>query len=173
MEGVPLFQLLRNRDIDGIKRLIVNTSNAFDLLEVVCQQGHDDDFSLIGYFLAMGACRMNNALHSAASYDKPKMLRALLDAGINVNRLGRSGKTAFHFAMVWNCRQCIKVLIDAGATPPVDAEEWITEYIDERSTMRSSCIVMMALNRCRSAYSGANKDVLRMIARCVWSARGH
>lgn len=185
-EGYSFFEdlerLLRVRDIAGIKTLVPVQRHM--LLDFVCIHGHDDDAaSLIRYMYEMDP-KATNALYNCAARNKHKMIRELLDVGENVNKPRLANRqTALWHALKWKSNECARVLVDAGARIPsndeaqfiwecVDVPQWVWDFKKTRNATHAGCIIVLGLNRC-CRRRDTNKDVLRIIARCVWATRGH
>lgn len=153
-----------------------------------------DDPDIIHYFVHCGApirdvpCEEKawlHPIHYAAINNKPKFARALLDHGAEVNMPSNEvGCTALFWAIRHQSWTCAKVLIDAGAlyydfqivASCVNGAKPLDQFIVTREQTRSVAIVVLGLHSCGSGTvigSHNGKDVLRMIARCVWGTRGH
>lgn len=124
-------------------------------------------------------------LHHAANNRHPKSTRLLLDLGVPVDIEDGLGNTALTFLWTNLCRlawfqgntiECAKVLIDAGARIlPLKTMKtnWVLKFLASRDCARAASIAILGLVRCRSDCMGQNgKDVLVLIARCVWESRG-
>lgn len=189
-------ELLEKNDIVGAKAMI-DTGNVLStdrkgdgIVAILCWDGPDDP-ELLRHFVALGApleIQKNmrsfriSSLHYAAAQNKPKLIRSLLDiAGADcVNVLDPYGRTplrqSFNSAFV----ECGKVLIDAGAdlfiVGSMYRREWVSEFVASREEARSASVVVLGLLRCSGAHKslcGNGKDVIRIVARCIWSTRGH
>lgn len=100
--------------------------------------------------------------------DKQNMVRYLVkQKGVSLDYLNRFAKYGLDGSpSVSMCR----VLIDLGATKIDDAHRYhriCKESIADRNRCRHCALITLCASRCRSRY----RDVLQIIARCVWSAR--
>lgn len=169
------------------------------VLTHVCEFGPDDP-DLLRHFIEMGATLeldsshiRGGPIHSAAATNKPKMLRMLLDLGTPANLFSyrytpldntfgfNSGELANAFAFKLlicyeESRMCAKILLDAGAQLSEckrDVPQWVHEYVSTRKKTRAASIAILGLLVCKSSViSCVGRDILRVLARCVWSMRG-
>lgn len=158
--------LSRDRSGDGV-------------LVYLCRKGPDDP-SLVRHFVGLGAETSAlgigwSPLQIAANYHKPKLLRALLDVNIkdvNVVTQFRSAQILY-FSPKQHC-ECIRILVDAGSEIPAYLNVFLHEFVTKRNETRTAAIMILGLKRCRSRVIGKSNggDVLRLIARAVWSTRG-
>lgn len=193
--GFDLIEYLRKRDIDGVKQLIThenvndNWYHKENAIWIVCLYGCDrEDASLLRYFLEKYPhASTRRLLHLAAYNDKPNMIRELIQLGVNIDERNCAGHTALHSAVCPRHRsqQCARLLLDAGAAydphssfcdycrpDTLHFPNWLTEFVETRNATRKAATVVLGLYRC-CRRRGTNKDVLRIVARCVWSTRGH
>lgn len=167
----------------GCEAVSVNArdqTGSFGTVSFFCEYGPDDPLFL-NKLVAAGTnmkdtLELDSAwvrlspLHLAAQKEKPRLLRALLDLGFPVNICHKFGDTACDVTASWNCK---KLLLDAGGkTSTHHLIENVSKFLDTRDNRRAASIAILGLKRCQSTVS-ASKDVLSMIARCVWSTRGH
>lgn len=162
-----------------------------------------DDPDLVATLVRLGAPIIDpdkgvvwlQPIHYTAISDKPKVARLLLDLGVPVD-FSSNGEIEFT-PLRWACDngngapnlRCAKVFIDAGATitimkesPPIYFSNkegllpnCLVDFIATRTERRLVCIIVLGFHRCRSKIIGSRngKDILRMIARCVWETRGN
>lgn len=183
---------LDNLQIDDAKQQVtVRNANILDgrgfgILWYVCAHGPDDP-ALFQYFVGLvgslfGGCGDDVAttpLHKAANAGKPKILRAILDLNIICvdAKTNYNQRTPLYWAVINYKFDCARLLIDAGASPhhlPLQSE-CVMKFVAARHDARLVSIIVLALQRCAArsfTQSGNGKDVLRMVARCVWSTRG-
>lgn len=161
-----------------------NSRDSFGLGVVsnLCYYGPDQP-EVLKHFLQLGATlELTNAgerstpLHCATYGNQPRLLRALLDLGTPVDIVDRSNFTSLHNAFVINVCACAKVLLDAGAKPSKCFDKtplWVWDYLVKRDCKRATCCIVLGLQRfCSSNTIGGNgRDVLKMIARCIWATR--
>lgn len=184
-----LDKYLRTNNVAEAKRLVTreNVHQRDDddggVVWHLCNQGPDDP-ELLYHFVAMGASlemstdeNVRSPQDPAAAYKKPKILRALLDLGVPPN-VKAFGHTPFERALENNNFVCACVLLDAGATATIRFGTQIGRrlhgFITNRNKARDASIAILSLLKCRShIITGNGKDVLRIVARCVWSQRGH
>lgn len=162
----------------------------------LCAYGPDRP-DLLVRFMKMGAelniefeCEKavnGSSLHQAAMHNKPKLVRAILNLGVCKGMFSRGSDH-------W----CSKVFLDAANRigkyafscqgPHCVLEEcssvhsqlhWsvlIKKFLAIRECVCEASIVILGLQKSRSQVveqSGNGVDVLRIIARCVWSTRTH
>lgn len=145
------------------------------VVSVFCENGPDDP-ELLRHFVGLSAVDVlgANSLHWAASSNKPRVLRALIDMGGNVNLQNtHDGSSPLEWTSVVHY-ECAKVLLDAGAKCKMNCMsswEW-KKFLSHREKARIATIAILCLPRCQQLLS-KSKDVLRIVARCVWSTRGH
>lgn len=67
------------------------------------------------------ASRGETVLHLATSHihaeNRPRLIKVLLDGGMAVDSLDKSGQTPLHWAAGYGCVECVRVLLAAGANP--------------------------------------------------------
>lgn len=68
-------------------------------------------------FSDVNACRSDgdNALHCVVGWDDVSAAKALIDAGVDVNKAGDLGYTPLHLACMHGNVEMVRLLIDAGA----------------------------------------------------------
>lgn len=183
-----LEDLFKRHNIKEIKR-IVNCHNVNDVNHsgagvalYACKYGHDDPEALL-YFASIGIQQtlLENAsfgfwapIHRAAIDDKMHLVRSLVRLGVPIN-LYDSSRTPldamFEQVIKYNVKSCIE-LVDMGAKTYFP-HEWIHDFTKQRQRTRHASIIVLGLQRCfPNTLQGNGKDVLRMIARCLWSLRG-
>lgn len=121
-------------------------------------------------------------LHVAVYHDKPIIARALLDLGnveVQIDKVDQHGNTPLYLALTNEKWRSAKLLLDAGA----NLESVGTcrhaivacEFVAARLKARTASVAMLGLKHCQCQTTiGCNgKDVLRVIARCIWESRGH
>lgn len=160
------------------------------VLSYVCCFTENDDPTIIHHCIGKGASidtdshgKRLSLLHITAQKGKNKMLRALLDFGVlDVNGHDRDGRTPLYHTFRRGDTKCARVLLDAGARSTF-VKEWQTtffiesrgqEFVIAREMARLAAVTVMGVARCKSiVLSGNGKNVLWLIARCVWETRGH
>lgn len=188
-----LEQLFTSNDIETIKKVITrNNVNDTDgqfgsVVHYACKYGPDDPRALY-YFASIGirGDLMENAnqsfwapIHRAAMHGQFQLVKALVQLGVSVNLLD-CGRTPLDSMMVMeklhnaDMKMCM-YLLDIGATSshPIDDCKLVV-FVSNREATRNASIIVLGLHRCRctKALKGNGKDVLLMIARCLWSIRG-
>lgn len=148
----------------------------------LCWFGPDDP-DLLHHFISLGATieldsigTRKSPLHLAARHDKPRLVRALIDLGVPVNIRDAGGVTPLYETFYWSTfkeTKSSKILLSAGAKQidnvGIHVPNWFFRIVTERENMRASCIVLIGLPKCGS--NALVKDVLRIIARCVWATQ--
>lgn len=147
------------------------------VLTYLCFLGPDDP-QLLHHCVQSGASVMTHVgdktpLHFAATNGKHALVRALLDLGASVNQQTMVGKqTALDLT---DDDKCIKTLLEAGGkfSQPCNKYWWTLFFSQTREASRVESIIVLGLKHCGSKTIGNNnRDVLRMVARCVWARRG-
>lgn len=115
------------------------------------------------------------------------MMRVLLDFGVAADEVsGTWHSTPLHTALASREWEGARMLLDAGAQLrnasstikkvselPPRIVEMAETFVAARENTRAGCIVILGLRRANAATIGNNgNDVLRMVARCLWSTRG-
>lgn len=146
---------------------------------------------LIEYFYKMGASLFLDSeeretwslLHYASRKNTPEVVRQLLDYGVPVN-ITDGENTPLDNCLSWHLdkiaqKKIAKILIDAGGIRKrLDISgkrkfEWIEGFKKQREEVRLAAISILSLLKSNSSVIGKNgKDVLSVIGRCVWEARG-
>lgn len=184
-----------HKEWSNVAKSIITKDNIFDrdshgdcVLVYLCWLGPDDPDLLYHFLHLAGEFPFNkigyfSPAQMAARENKPKLLRALLDVNIEYINYTSSwhGATPFQYCYLTDQDtrgfECVRVLVDAGAKlPDPDGIGPILQiFITKRIETRSAAIAILCLKCCRSSVlSGGNGgDVLRVIARCVWSTRGY
>lgn len=198
VDFVQLFYHLERRELEHAKALVTShnvqdrDARGYDVLCYVCEYGSDDP-DLLRHFMKLGVSpiheqtigKRSQSVHSAAATNKPKMLRVLLDEAQTRNHLGSSESifSPLDFAIGLSCgikqqyREtklvCAKMLLDAGART-TDMPEWVYAYLVRRACARAAtkAFLQVAKRGSRVLIDTCNgKDVLRLVARYVWSMR--
>lgn len=195
MEGFfdfdEVLEHFHNNDIDAIKQMIVAENVNFhddgdNILTFMCMFG-PDDVALFRHFVALGAQPQQDEMGSltllaAATNGKPRILRELLDTDENASGFTRmpelltcllDSRCFIVDDNVIPFNECDRIMVDAGAQPDAKTPLWLREFATYREAARSASIVILGLLQRCGSLSGNGKDVLRIIARCVWSTRGH
>lgn len=180
---------LKIGDIAGAKSLVTNENiHARDedgdgVVACCCWFGPDEP-ELLHVLVEMGATlKEKNAMHYAASKGKPNLLRVLLLNGTNVDILNGIGQTPLNRAVENRNVECVHMLLDAGANVKLTKNMfsydgkiwmWISRIQRAREKARIASIVIVGLSRCGCGVLGlCGRDVLRIVARCVWSTRAN
>lgn len=180
---------IRSGDVQGAMKLVTPaTANLLDehgrgFVEHFCYRGVDDDPTILhllfknGAVLSLGNEKREHPVFEAARKGKTKILRALLDHGVDVNMLNNVGETILDVSQGWT--SC--VIWDAGGKNMCRywvGSAWevnLRKFENIRAQLRMAAICILGLARANSSVLGPHNgcDVLRMIARCVWSTRAH
>lgn len=184
---------LQVNDIDAAKALVTSTNaqardkNGYGVLWYMCTNGLLDDHDPLYHFVALGstleldsAGKYSSPLYRTAVLGRPRLMRALLDLGTPVDILNKYGRTTLYAALAHNYVDCVWLLLDAGAQLDLVKERedfkipaWARDFVSKREKTRKSSVVILGLLHCKSKVTGKNgRDVLRMVARCMWSLRG-
>lgn len=182
-------------NLDVLKQLVTkenvalwhHTGPFFDYLMLL---NDDHVLDMIDHCVAIGCfkeycanCVSCAPIHAAILGDcKPPVIRKLLDYGVDVNMKNKYGNRPLDLYLDDNGfhddadKQTIRMLIDAGGKtdkkrlgPPHPS----MVFVAQRDASRSAALIVLGLNRCDCDCWGNGRDVLRVIARCVWSLRGH
>lgn len=164
-----------------------------DIIRSVCRYGPDDP-TIIQYFLGLGAplytCWSTRPFYKASIYyaafnGNVKQIQELVRVGVSVDFNDRKTVLSCVLKKLWNgsfynnedlVRSAI-CLIDLGAKYVPLSEEfmWIQEFVESKHATQHACIIILGLQRCcrnDNVLQGNGKDILRVIARCLWSLRG-
>lgn len=196
-----IFFLQENR-VDEIKSLITplnakaQTPTCEGITTQLCRYGADEP-ELLRHFIMCGAPMepddtMMGLLHICALHAKPLLLREIINirGGASIDDLeskDRFGRDVYDLALLFFNDEdkpfeervaCIKELIEVnGKVPPKwKSCKWVNEFAAARVATRSAAIAILGLIRCSSATlqrTQNGKDVLILIARCIWGTRGH
>lgn len=178
-------------DVDAVKTLVtpenVNSRDAdgCGVVWMLCWCGgweKNGDADLLRYFVELGASlefddskrdpNVPSPLYFAASRNKARLVRLLLDFG-----------TPLHYtythppldgAIYSNARDAARVLIDMGARTEKYQLRWVTQFVEARIQTRQVAIIILGSQQVKSKVPGRGngKNVLWLIARCVWGSRG-
>lgn len=155
----------------------------------------DDTADLIKYFVHLGMQRNNIEnvtrtywcpIHRAASNGKKEIVRALVQSGVSVDFIDAGRTPLCHLFAERHSntlsRKMIIFLLDLGADPllarfvqdPITLPQYAYDFIQHRGETRLATIIVLGLRRTSKSVleSGNGKDVLCLIARCLWSLRG-
>lgn len=165
------------------------------VLALLCCYGPDDP-DLLRHFIELGApiyvsnatsSRPVSALHHAALRGLHRILRVLLNLGdaTLTDMPDWANRTPLYMALQTsrgykhqkkNRDLCALLLLDAGAkVPPTEDFEvplWVYEFLDMREKLRSGCVALVGVVL-KSREHKNKKDVMRIIARCLWATRGY
>lgn len=173
-----LFLLFQNKHEEAIECLTPENANERDsndrgVLESFVLYGPDgpNGVAMLHRLLSKGV-KLNRVepLNFAAARQKVDLVRALLDwrAPIGHNVISWA---VFGFEREEERKKsdiCVKMLIDAGATP---SHIISMPFYESRLLAREAAIAILCLQT--QKRGGGAKDALRIIARCVWGTRGH
>lgn len=176
----------------------VNTSEV-GVVSYVCSYGVDDRDELIMYFVELGISHhlLENitsyfwgTMHRAAIRSKTNIMKALINLGVPVDSNGKNKKSTplFHallshmYPNTNEKKKTVIFLLDHGANPDLIEEkellpQYARDFINHRQTTRHASIIILGLHRCyngrKNVLQHNGKDVLSMIARCLWSLLGN
>lgn len=149
----------------------------------LCERG-PDDVDLLHFLIGMGASLELDSdgsrwspLHFAATTNKPNITLALLELGIPANILTWSGSTPLDACAISpppNLK-CVDALIAAGGKNLVyKLRGYMKRFVANREVARAASIIVLGLHLVAptTTLQGNKKDVLRIVARCVWGMRG-
>lgn len=193
----PFALYLQQGRIEEAKKLITSANihelhecggleRRFGVLRHVANYGPDDP-ELIRHFVAMGAVGWIESMFAAAQQGKVKVVQMFLGLGVSIHSLDYRKRTLLLKALYGGHFKCAKILLDAGADLCASEEyinrlpkwqhkkhaniipQWAYRFVIARTKARHACVIIL-MRRC---CCGVNRDVMRIIARCVWSTRGH
>lgn len=159
--------------------------NAVNFVWLTCYLGCGDDPDLITHLVEMGAPLLltNNGdftcLSAATFKKKPKIVRKLLDLGVDPDTKNASNDTTLDRCGMWDVslevQKSVLHIIDAGASVSrYKHANWVIALWDRRLRVRSQAVAILGLQQCGSRVIGFNgKDVLRVIGRAVWGERSN
>lgn len=119
-------------------------------------------------------------LHAAARRGIADVCRLLVAAGNAIDVVDNNGFTPLYWALCYDKHDVAELLLDRGARldrVKLDDDlksipEWAVSFVASRNACRSSCWAVLELARRRSRVIGGNRrDVLRLIAKCMWELR--
>lgn len=115
-------------------------------------------------------------LHHAAMSGHLRIIRFLLDLGIPVDITDHGARTPLSCAIQMGNLSVCRLLVDAGARTDKLAPWQIYPISDwrfpqQREYARKASIVTLAILRCGGKTGGNGKNILTIIARCVWESR--
>lgn len=193
-------ELLERHDVEAVKRLVTpeNVMCGWDDVHdmddgvVWCLCNNDrgpDEPELLHYFVGLGASlgtclsgRLYSPIHTAAFGGKTNLVRAFLDYyDVPVDIVGLNW-TPLGCAVLHNHRSCVHLLLDRGADVSGFQEFYLNKkpelfpllqrFIHGRNRAQTATLVILNLMKEQTfRATGNGKDVLRMIARCVWATR--
>lgn len=104
------------------------------------------------------------------------IVRLLLDHGARINATDILGDTPLSANIIRKHTEqndLYKLLIDRGATLPLDSPSWLTSLTVSRSKYRSTAITLMGIHKYRtnSVTRGQDYNVLRLVGKHIWSMR--
>lgn len=154
---------------------------AVNFVWLLCKYG-DDDPDMLVYLVDKGCPFIlkkqgdHTCLSIAAKKGKHKIVKKLLDLGVDANEKNHYGCTSLQCIEKNNegTRLCAMHLLDAGAAaaPNTIIAQWISDLANQRKATHTLVILLLGLQKCCSTVLAHNgKDVLRMIARVIWSHR--
>lgn len=192
-----LGQELARDNVDAVKALVTRENVASvdwrgagaaggaDVIVTLCTYGCDNP-TILRYFLGLGAPTQNcSIIFVCVLRGKPKLLRVLMDATKYVAKDDQffwpcervnALMPLLHHALFINSA-CARVLLDAGAklhqikwTMKNPDFEWVHDFMNKRECARTSAAIVLGIVRCGSRV--LCRDMLKLIARCVWETRG-
>lgn len=176
---------LYERNVDDAKLMIANNTDVSDvhgdgLVWYICAYGPNDP-DLLKFCveehgsesLRIGTItKFGSPIHQAARWRKPKLVRTLLDFGVPVDHADSRSGTPLRCAMLNYDNESIKILLDAGAQLSHIADDvvpyWVHVFLLHRTNARNTVYSLLCVAK---ILGGEEKDVMRIIARCVWSTR--
>lgn len=96
------------------------------LVAIFCWRGGPDDPDLLMKLIAKGAPLLSTgfgALHLAVCRDKPKLVRKLIDLGLNIVQLNKVDRRPMSYV---KSLKVAKILVDAGA--PFKGRDLLPDY---------------------------------------------
>lgn len=193
--------LYEPQDHGGVRSIITQDnvrecdSNGCGVVWHMCRSPFfPDDAKTLTYFIKLGASYFINVqdaacrvivepIHLAARTGKKNMLRVLLDLGIPVDTPSFCVRNTplFYAVNSDRGRDCARLLLDAGANLDlvhnnIKIPTWVGKFVANRYSARNASIAILYLHsdaKATKSLCGNGRDMLRMIARCVWSTRGH
>lgn len=179
---------LQQKDFDGAERMLpqnvnIVTDDGFGLVDYICRNTNNDGVPLLCRVLKLGATFDVKRCcgYYAVENKSDRNLKALLDFGHPVEGtfVGTGATMSLLEKALLRCvdgpTACLVLLIERGAElRNVNCANlfWAKELVAAREKIREAALAILGLLMCRSRVLGINrKDVLRMIARCVWSTR--
>lgn len=187
-------RLLAERDLCGLKQMMTMSPDFFfhypcdtvdgsGIFRWICSEGPDDP-EIISYFIGLDVNLMDesgwHAIHYAALFGKPNLVLYLLNNVPECAKLTASvvGRSVLDICLYKQMICCFAVLIDRGVTiHGYHVSDWATDFLKQlqeaRHFARRRAVIVCGLLRCRACVMRGNGvDILRMIARCIWSYRG-
>ena len=183
-------EYLSDDNVDAAKS-IVTPANAqarrardgYGVVFYLCWYGPNDP-GLLHHFVKLGATLeldsafiRDSPLHAAAFRGNYKQMRALLDLGVPVDIFCSYNYTPLYYSLGYQKRKCTRLLLDAGAKLGCAKQDlvpnWVYDFVTKREQTRTFSVIILGLLRCNSKVTGQNgKDILRIVARCLWGLRG-
>ncbi|GAW27184.1 putative serine threonine-protein phosphatase 6 regulatory ankyrin repeat subunit A [Rosellinia necatrix] len=130
-----LARLLINYGISGIQGLLDANKKVIISFEFICAKIHTDSRDLWDLLLNGGAINVHhrneygqtslsqivsrcfgNTINFEASF-KPNLIRALVDAGADLDTVDNSGMTPLHWAILYGDIDLVRLLVELGANP--------------------------------------------------------
>jgi hypothetical protein len=177
-EGLLLFaRYCREKRYDEAKAFISRQDVSDpNVLVCFCEYGPDDP-EWLQCLLDLGVIPTIYALLAAANADNLRLMRKLIDVGVDVNETDWNGWTIMDHARIEYTRKATFLIIDAGGKYlRFEGEDipFISLIRKSRESLRSCAIAMIGVITRRSPLRGERGigDVTRMIARVIWESRG-
>lgn len=168
---------LKNKAIDEAKKIASASPRACGELWHFCLCGSENQTMLAALVKRSGLDLQAHA-QRGAPLNKPAIVRKLLDLGMDVNYTTSMGLSPLFVALCHKQVPVARILLDAGGTCgmyDMGRRSYIDDFFWYRLSTRNAAVAILCLQRCGARVLGNHNgpDILRMIARCVWSMRGY
>lgn len=192
MDYAALSRVLLARNTKEAKKLITaenvcsRDARGRGIVWYLCYGLYEPNIDVLNHSLNLGAsletCRSLHQIAFKAHRDFLLVARILIDRGTPVDAENDNGETPLFISLRSQNYHVAKFFIDAGAkvqdgwgetTIGFIPYDWALTHVATREYTRKGCVILLGLQRTNAATLGRNgKDALRLIARCLWSARG-
>lgn len=178
--------LVLENDVDGVKRIITRETSCwvepvtlYGVLWKVCRI--PNVAQLFCHLMEVGVPLVEyvdgwTIAHICVYFNRTQLLSMVLNEMPRfLNALStKNNETPLDIAYRRDDLLCVRILIDRGAIAKRTIilpyhRKWLEQSLVIREKHRDVAVVVLGLRRCGSTVN--NNDVLRIVARCVWSQR--
>lgn len=107
--------------------------------------------------------------YCVGAYEDKNVAELLLDYGADLNSTYLDGSNLLFEACSIRHTRMATILYERGLRITVESVEWYGKFLEGREACRKTCIIVAGMGRSGNVFR--SKDVLRLVAKHIWSGR--